>query len=341
MRTLKLICRLFAAVAAGALIGACGPQPGGITYGPARREATLTDPRIHESSGLAVSRRTPGVFWTHNDSGNPPHLFAIDRQGRTLATVTVAGAENVDWEDLASYELDGQAYLLIADVGDNKAHRDLCQLYIVPEPAVDAAQVGRELSVEVRTTIDFRYPDAPRDCEAVAVDTTSIWPFSFFSIAASSSMPVQPPAGVVCLVSKTVLGPCGVYVLALPPASHRGRVAAVLRGGMLAQPGIVDGPVRIAGPWVPMVTAMDISPDGRRAIVADYGNATEYVRRDGETWAGAFRRGGRCVQLPRRRQGESICYGADGKTLVLTSEGKSSPLWIVPAADDEDSPGEP
>ncbi|HDZ20744.1 hypothetical protein LCGC14_0431630 [marine sediment metagenome] len=340
MRRLRSICRLFAAVAAGALIGACGPQPGGVAYGPARREATLTDPRIHESSGLAVSRRTPGVFWTHNDSGDPPQLFAIDRQGRTLATVTITGAENVDWEDLASYELHGQAYLLIADVGDNNAQRDRCQLYIVPEPAVDPAQVGRELSAEVQTTIEFRYPDGPRDCEAVAVDTTSVRPFGF-SLVAPSSMPVQVSAGVVCLVSKTVLGPCGVYILPLPPASHRGRVKAVLSGCMLRLPGLVDVPVRIASPWIPMVTAMDISPDGRRAIVADYGNATEYVRRDGESWAGAFRRGGGRVQLPRRRQGESICYDADGKTLVLTSEGPSSPLWIVPAAEDEDSPREP
>lgn len=340
MRRLKSLWRLFPAVAVGALIGACGPQPGGVTYGPVRREATLTDQRIHESSGLAVSRRTPGVFWTHNDSGDPPRLFAIDRQGRTLATVTVGGAENVDWEDLASYELHGQAYLLIADVGDNKTQRDRCQLYIVPEPAVDPARVGQDLSVEVQTTIEFRYPDGPRNCEAVAVDTTSIWPFSFYSMADLSSMPAQA-AGVVCLVSKTVLGPCGVYLLALPPASHRGRVVAMLSGCMFPSPGSADLPVRIASPWVPMVTAMDISPDGRRAIVADYGNATEYVRRDGETWAGAFRRGGRRVQLPRRRQGESICYDADGRTLVLTSEGPSSPLWIVPAADDEDSPSEP
>jgi hypothetical protein len=36
-------------------------------------------------------------------------------------------------------------------------------------------------------------------------------------------------------------------------------------------------------------------------------------------------------------QGESVCYGSDGKTLYLTSEcpendgGKPSPLWEVPA----------
>ena len=43
--------------------------------------------------------------------------------------------------------------------------------------------------------------------------------------------------------------------------------------------------------------------------------------------------------MPRRVQGESICYGIDGRTLYLTSEckGKSSadpsPLLEVPVAD--------
>jgi hypothetical protein len=34
--------------------------------------------------------------------------------------------------------------------------------------------------------------------------------------------------------------------------------------------------------------------------------------------------------MPRRRQGESICYGPDGKTLYLTSEQLPTPLWEVP-----------
>ena len=33
---------------------------------------------IPESSGLALSRRTPGLLWTHNDSGNEPFIFAVD-----------------------------------------------------------------------------------------------------------------------------------------------------------------------------------------------------------------------------------------------------------------------
>jgi hypothetical protein len=87
----------------------------------------------------------------------------------------------------------------------------------------------------------------------------------------------------------------------------------------------------IAPLGIPDVTAMDISPDGARAIVLTYIDAYEYVRATDETWAEAFSREGRLVSMPPRIQGESICYGPDGKTLYLTSEGASQPLWEVPA----------
>ena len=42
-----------------------------VDMGPIPRE-------VRESSGLAVSRAYPGVFWTHNDSGDRPRLYALD-----------------------------------------------------------------------------------------------------------------------------------------------------------------------------------------------------------------------------------------------------------------------
>src|SRR5687768_3024423 len=64
--------------------------------------ATLQDKRINESSGIAVSRRNPAFFWTINDSGGEPCLFAIDRTGKTRAKVRIPGAANFDWEGLAT-----------------------------------------------------------------------------------------------------------------------------------------------------------------------------------------------------------------------------------------------
>ena len=38
-------------------------------------------PEIPETSGLAVSRRNPGLLWSHNDSGSAAVLFALDTAG--------------------------------------------------------------------------------------------------------------------------------------------------------------------------------------------------------------------------------------------------------------------
>src|SRR5262245_57245123 len=57
---------------------------------------------LAESSGLVVSRAQPGVYWSHNDSGDGPNLYAIDATGQLLATFNVADAEARDWEDMSS-----------------------------------------------------------------------------------------------------------------------------------------------------------------------------------------------------------------------------------------------
>jgi hypothetical protein len=67
-------------------------------------------------------------------------------------------------------------------------------------------------------------------------------------------------------------------------------------------------------------------------MVATYGNLTEYVRAPGESWAAAFGRPGRTIAAPGRKQGESVCFGLDGKTLYLTSEGSPCPLLEIPVA---------
>ena len=46
-------------------------------------------PDLAESSGLAISRRNPGVLWSHNDSGNAAVLFALDGSGTVRGRVRV------------------------------------------------------------------------------------------------------------------------------------------------------------------------------------------------------------------------------------------------------------
>ena len=56
---------------------------------------------LRESSGIAVSRTTPGLLWTHNDSGDRAMIYATNFEGAILAGSRVRGAEARDWEDIS------------------------------------------------------------------------------------------------------------------------------------------------------------------------------------------------------------------------------------------------
>jgi hypothetical protein len=114
---------------------------------------------ITELSGLAASRTTAGVFWGHNDSGDVPRIFAIDRSGALRSTVAVNVRAAVDWEDIA---IDGTT-IYIGDIGDNGVARSSIVVYRVAEPALAATSVNA-------TTFTLRYPDGPHNAEALMVD---------------------------------------------------------------------------------------------------------------------------------------------------------------------------
>ena len=73
-----------------------------LAYGQPTTLATIKDKSISESSGLVASRTTPGAYWTHNDSGDGPFIYAFDTRGDSLGTFRVTGAQARDWEDIAA-----------------------------------------------------------------------------------------------------------------------------------------------------------------------------------------------------------------------------------------------
>ncbi len=266
-----------------------------IPYGPPRQPGTLANRAVDESSGLACSRRNPGLFWTHNDSGDDARIYLFDSKGRDLGSCVLAGVRAWDWEDMASFTWQGKHYLLLGDVGNNGLAAPVQILHLVEEPPIDPQQGVTVREVPVVQTIQYSYEDDHRDCEAVAVDPTD---------------------RKIFLVAKHYDVKCSVYTLDWPENDpEKVRVAR-----------------RIATSKVPLVTAMDVSPDGRRAVLATYWNAYEFERKENEDWAAAFSRDPREIRMPLRIQGESICYGPDGKTIYLTSEKLPTPLWEVPVA---------
>jgi hypothetical protein len=159
--------RLAVALAAGAVLCVAAAASAQEVEG-AEVAVRLEDQRIFESSGLALSRRHQAVLWTHNDSGGEPALYAVGSDGRTLATLTLAGAEARDWEAMAAGRDDrGRPALFVGDIGDNNGVWPEVAVYRVAEPAE-----LRDATVPA-ARYRLRYADGPHDAEALLVDPRS------------------------------------------------------------------------------------------------------------------------------------------------------------------------
>ncbi len=269
--------------------------------GTAKEVCIVQDPLITEASGLAVCRTTKDAVWIHNDSGDVPRLFLVGLNGTTQGIVNVKDVIATDWEDMCSFELDNESWLLIGDIGDNQRIRGAtspaCQLLLLKEPKlkrVRSSKMAVESTVEVVRTIEFQFPDGPQDCESLAVDTVS---------------------GTILLVTKTDPLHSALYSLPLTISAGKETLTAE----------------RLAPLSVPYATAMDISSDGRRLAIVNMFSGVLLTRNDPkkESWADAGSKPVTVLTLPIRKQGESVCFTADGNSLLLNSEGTSQPLWQI------------
>jgi hypothetical protein len=273
------------------------------------RIGEIEHPAVTESSGLAVSTLTPDVLWTHNDSGDKPRLFALNLKGEHLATINLKGASAYDWEDLASFKLEGKSYLLIADIGDNAARRQSYMLYAIEEPSINPLSKNQIFEIPVSWKITFTYKEGSRDSEAAAVDSD---------------------AGQILILSKRDRPPV-LYSLPLRPNNKEPLVAK-----RLASLSNFPGPLPadpfqglIFGSFSDQPTAMDISLDRKTALVVTYTYAYLFARKYGQTWAEAFTQIPLRITLPYRNQGESGCFAPDGSSIFLGSEKRPSSLWRI------------
>jgi hypothetical protein len=282
------------------LLAACSAPP------PfAQLSGLVLDAQLDEVSGVAASHRHGDVLWMVNDGGNEARLYAVSRRGAKLATWRVAGVENTDWEDIAGFRLDGRDWLLVADTGDNGGLRRTLQLHVLAEPSRIEDGVLRPA-----WTIVFRWPDGPRDCEAVAVD---------------------PVRGEILLVSKKRQPP-ELFSIPLRPRRGGGTVVARPLGKVAGVPqGDTDEVA--ANPELArirsQVTAADIAPDRHALALLTYRDVLVYPRRGREDWAAALSRPPEIHALPLLPQAEALGWSADGQGLYATGEFSPAPLLYL------------
>lgn len=273
-------------------------------YGPPHRLGTLEEREIEESSGIVASRKNADLFWTHNDSGDGPYLYAFDRSGRRRGVWRVAGARSRDWEDIAAgpgSEV-GQTYLYIGDIGDNGLEREQVTLYRVAEPTVSAddavSSKNNPRLTEKAEAINLKYPDGSHNAEALLV---------------------HPISGDIYIVTKEPQTAASVYKLA-PPFSTPG-VNTLTRVGQVEVPALMRG----------YITGGDISPDGRRVVLCDYFGAYELSLEAGLSSAfdSIWKQPALAFDVGEREQGEGIGYSFDGESVLVTSEKRHSPLTEI------------
>ncbi len=88
--------------------------------------------QIDESSGLVYENNR---LWTHNDGGDGPNLYQIDKSsGTILSTLNIQDAQNTDWEDIS----DDSLYFYIADIGNNRGNRQDLNILKLLKPTLNS-----------------------------------------------------------------------------------------------------------------------------------------------------------------------------------------------------------
>lgn len=262
-------------------------------YGAGKASVDLDSAKLLEASGLAMSRQSPGVLWTHNDSDpDGPLVYAFaTATGALLGSYTLQGAEVKDWEDMAlgPGPVAGKQYLYIGDIGDNNQNRNSIRIYRAPEPPVDLGQAGVVAAIGGVETLNFTYPGGPRDSESLLVD---------------------PVSGDLLLVSKAV-----------------GSIAEVFRAASPIESGPLEFVTEVDIGAMGLATGADVSVGGDWVVVRSYFSARVWSRAKGTALAQAFMSPPCTVPLAMEIQGEAVAFAAEGVTYYTVSEGDTPPLF--------------
>jgi len=110
------------------------------------------------------------------------------------------------------------------------------------------------------------------------------------------------------------------YVTSIPPLPQPSF------GDILANP--------VLGKLGDVPTAMDISPDGSRAVVMTYRAILSFRRLPGMGWREAFSRPPRKLADHALLQGEALAFDARGERIYYTTERRPASLWVLSPSDE-------
>lgn len=238
---------------------------------------------LTESSGIELSG--PNKIWTFNDGGGANALYLVDTTGILLKSLTISGAWNRDWEDIAQ---DDQGNVYIANVGNNSNDNTDLTIFKIPNPDL---VTGNSVAAQV---ISFSYEDQwsfPPPDDSLHFDCEAIWWHDGFLYLCTKNR-TDPFDGIA-------------YVYRLPDAP--GQYVAEKIGAF------DTGGATMLNHWI---TAGDVSPDGSRLCLLSSDKMWIFSGFSGDDFFG-----GQSVQVnfPNFSQKEAVCFVTNDK-LYLTDE---------------------
>lgn len=271
---------------------------------PFKKVATLEDKRINESSGLVRSIKHPGIFWTHNDSGGEPCLFAFNKDGKTVAKVRIPKAVNFDWEDLAIGPNEkGEPCLYVGDIGDNFKLRPSIQIYRVLEPDLPA-DPEKEIESAAPEIWHVNYPQKRFNAETLLLHpiTQSLYILTKDEKGASALYKVPDTREAV--KSMTMEKIADVSFPAIPREGKKPSLAC-------------------------QTTSGDFSPDGKRLVIASYNYLHEWMLKPPQSLKEILATPPHLILPPLTKQMEAVTYDADNASLWITSEQLPCSLYLI------------
>ena len=265
---------------------------------------------IIEVSGIACSRVTPGYIWMQSDE-TEKYIIATDEKGAERACkVKFTKTIRWDWEDMSGGVYDGTNYLFIGAFGDNDETDGEYSIVYFEEPAIDPVNAP-EVTVTPKR-IKYVYPDGKKhNNEALMYDNRE---------------------QMIYIITKVYYDVCQVFSIPfrLDYGDEEQTLTYECDLGLKSDIGIgtYDGR-QLAYKGFHLVTAADISPDGKYILIKNHNNIVAtyswvllWERLEGESVAETLRREHHpgpisCYQW--EWQGEAICW-LDDETFYTTSD---------------------
>jgi hypothetical protein len=276
-------------------------------YATPQKTGSVEPSELEALSGVAASRKQPGIIFAHNDHDRPV-VFALDLQGKLHARINLQGATATDIEDIAVGVCGAQTCVYLADIGDNAAQRDEYAILRFMEPEVPDAPGTSALSPSFER-YRFTYEDGSHNAESLMVAPNG---------ALYILTKLAPGSGG----SVNATGPSSVYKLD-PSSLSTSQVARATKLTSLSIPKSGEA----------ALSAAAAHPCGAGFLVRTYDRVYEFLLPAGSTdFESAFMATPSVIAMPDEPQSEGIDYQSNGRGFISSGEGPHAPIYRTDCA---------